>query len=463
MSSKSSRRKFLQKIGGAGLGVAAGSFQMLKAQPQIEAHTIPLQKRVSSNDRIRIAAIGTGIMGHADLKTALKIPGVELVAACDLYSGRLTRMKEKYGSHIFTTKDYREILEKKDIDAVIIATADHWHSRISIDAMKMGKHVYCEKPMVKEIKEGMPVIETAQLTKKVIQVGSQGISGLVHLKAKELYEAGEIGKLNFIEASCDRHSALGAWQYTMPTDMSTETVDWDRYIAGMPKQPFDPKKFFWWRNYKEFGTGASGDLFVHLLTSIHMIIGSKGPTRIFCSGQLSHWKDGRNVPDVMTAIMDYPDSPEHPAFQVSLRINFSSGAGEQFLMRFIGDEGVMDLGNDVTITHDLLSVAPGIAEWEALSTYPLEMQQVLLKEYDKKYSKKDQEKLTKAPVKYKMPENHDEHVEHFRNFFDAVRGGNKVLEDAVFAFRAAAPCLACNDSYFNKKVINWDPVKMKLR
>jgi hypothetical protein len=194
-----------------------------------------------------------------------------------------------------------------------------------------------------------------------------------------------------------------------------------------------------------------------------MITGSKGPSRIFCSGQLSYWKDGRDVPDVMTAIMDYPESPEHPAFQVSLRINFTSGAGEQFLMRFIGDEGVMDLGNDVTITHDIVARAPEMAEWEALSTYPKEMQETLLKEHNKKYSKKEQEKAKKEPVKYKAPDNHDEHVEHFRNFFDAVRQGNTVLEDAVFGFRAAAPCLACNDSYFNKKIINWDPVNMKLK
>ncbi len=118
-------------------------------------------------------------------------------------------MKELYGKELFTTRDYREILERKDIDAVIIATSDNWHARISMDAMNKGKHVYCEKPMVHKISEGLEVIKTQQQTKKVMQVGSQGISGVDYLKARELYKAGEIGQLNCIEATYDRQSALG--------------------------------------------------------------------------------------------------------------------------------------------------------------------------------------------------------------------------------------------------------------
>ncbi len=98
-----------------------------------------------------------------------------------------------------------------------------------------------------------------------------------------------------VNAIYDRQDALGAWQYTMPADASPETVDWDRYIAGLPKMPYDPKKFFWWRNYRQFGTGVAGDLFVHLLSGTHVITGSKGPNAIFASGQLSYWKDGRDV------------------------------------------------------------------------------------------------------------------------------------------------------------------------
>lgn len=272
-----SRRKFLRQLGSASLLVPLSSLNSLAAQEAYEKRIIAESKRISANDKIRLAVIGTGIMGHNDLQTALRVEGAELVAACDLYTGRLERMKEMYGKDLMVTRDYREILNKKDVDAVIIATSDHWHARIATDAMENGKHVYCEKPMVQQLKDGLPLIKAWQKNKKIMQVGSQGISGLHTQKARELYKAGEIGQLNCIEATYDRQSALGAWQYTMPTDGSPQTVDWDRYVEGMAKQPYDAKKFFWWRNYKEFGTGVAGDLFVHLLTSIHSIIGSTGP------------------------------------------------------------------------------------------------------------------------------------------------------------------------------------------
>ncbi len=463
MAKHSSRRKFLQQVGATTLVLAGGSAHSLAAKEMIEERIIQSRKKISANDKVRIAGIGMGIMGNQDIQTALKVPGVELVAAGDLYTGRLERVKENYGKAIFTTRDYREILERKDIDAVVIASSDNWHARITMDALNKGKAVYCEKPMVHRISEGLPVIETQKRTGKTLQIGSQGVSGLPLLKAKELYKAGEIGQLNCIEASFDRQSSLGAWEYTMPTDASPETVDWDRYIAGVPKIPFDAKKLFWWRNYREFGTGISGDLFVHLLSAIHLITDSKGPVKIFASGELAYWKDGRNVPDLMTAIMEYPQTPEHPAFQVMLRVNFVSGLGEKFVTRLIGSEGAMDVGGeDVTVTHSIMPKAPGIGTWDALPTYPKAMQEELLKRYHQKYPKEDQQAVTKPPIRYRAPDGHDEHVAHFTNFFDAVREGKPILEDAVFGFRAAAPCLACNDSYFQKKIIHWDPVAMKV-
>jgi hypothetical protein len=258
MSKKnSSRRKFLQQLSGSALALGATPFGTLANKEKIEERIIQYEKRISPNDAIRIAVVGTGIMGHANVETALKIPGVELAGACDLYDGRLTRMKEVYGANLFTTRDYREILNKKDVDVVIVATSDHWHARIATEAMQKGKHVYCEKPMVHRISEGMGVVQAQRQTKKVMQVGSQRVSSITHAKARELYRAGQIGQLTCIEATYDRQSANGAWEYTMPTDGNPGTVDWDRYIAGMPKEPYDPKKFFWWRNYREFGTGVA--------------------------------------------------------------------------------------------------------------------------------------------------------------------------------------------------------------
>lgn len=464
MSNNSSRRKFIQKLSSTALLFGLGTPERLMAEEKIEERILQYQRTYGANDKIRVAVIGTGIMGHNDLRSALKVPGVEMAGACDLYTGRLDRMKEIYGSDLYVTRDYRELLNRKDIDAVIVATSDHHHARISIDAMKAGKHVYCEKPMVHKLDQGLGVINTWKETKKTMQVGSQGISGLNLAKARELYRAGEIGQLNCIEASTDRQSANGAWQYTFPTDGNPETVDWDRYIAGMPKQPWDPKKFFWWRNYKDFGTGMSGDLFVHLLTGIHFTTGAYGPVKIFSSGQLCYWKDGRDVPDVMTAILEYPQTDTHPAFQVMLRVNFVSGSGEKSVTRYIGSEGAIDVGwSGITLNHSIMSKAPGIGGWDSLDTYPKSMQEQLKQQYDQKYSSEDKKRPFKPPIKYNSPNDFDEHVEHFANFFEGARTGKAVIEDPVFGFRACGPCLAVNDSYFQKKIIQWDPVNMKLK
>ncbi len=462
-NSKTNRRKFLKAIGSTSLIFGASPLIGLAANHKIKEHIIQNKSRISSNDKIQIAAIGTGIMGHHNIDSALKVPGVEFIAACDLYDGRLKHVKEKYGKKIDTTRDYRELLNRKDIDAVLISTADIWHARIAMDAMEKGKHVYCEKPMVKLINEGLPLIEKYKKQQIVMQVGSQTISGLAVAKAKELYHAGEIGKLNCIEAAYDRQSALGAWQYTLPTDASPKTVDWDTFIAGTEKSPFDATKFFRWRNYKEFGTGVSGDLFVHLLTSIHFILNSNGPNKVFSSGQLSYWKDGRNVPDVMAAIMEYPETLTHPEFQLTLRVNFASGKGPTNYVRFIGEEGVMEVsGNSVTIQHSIMPEAPGIGDWDSLATFPEAMQKELLDTYNGKYSEKQKTRPIKEPIKY-VAKDQDKHKDHYIDFFEGIRKGTPVIEDPIFGFRACAPCLLCNDSYFNQEIMNWNPAKMKLK
>lgn len=458
-----SRRKFLQNLGAATLAMSAGSLTKLQAEELTQERLIPYTKRVSANDKIRLACIGMGIMGFNDVNTALKVPGVELVAVADLYDGRLARSKEVYGQQIFTTRDYREILERTDVDAVIVATSDNWHAKIATDALRAGKAVYCEKPLVHRIKEGLPLIAAQKASGKAFQVGSQRVSSIAYAKAKELYKAGEIGALTCIEASFDRQSSLGAWQYTMPTDHSAATVDWDRYIANAKREAYDPKKFFWWRNYKDFGTGVAGDLFVHLLSGIHMITDSKGPETIFSTGQLTYWKDGRDVPDVMTAVMSYPATDIHPAFQILLRVNFISGQGDRGVTRLIGTEGVLDLGyNGFSVTHSLMPKAPGIGGWDSLNTYPKAMQEELMGKYNQAWSAQDKRPEAKEKINYRAPNGYNEHLDHFTNFFESVRTGKPVFEDAAFGFRAAAPCLACNDSYFQNKVIRWNPETMKL-
>ena len=186
---------------------------------------------VAANDHIQIALIGAGGQGQGDTKVALRIPGVKLVAVADCYNGRLAHAKELWGDDVFTTRDYKEILARKDVDAVIIGTPDHWHKQASVDAMKAGKDVYCEKPMIHLYSDGPEIIETARATKRIIQIGSQRVSSQIYIKAKELLAAGAIGQLNMVTARWDRNSSIGAWNYTVPLDALPETCDWPRFEA----------------------------------------------------------------------------------------------------------------------------------------------------------------------------------------------------------------------------------------
>ncbi|HTD94298.1 MAG TPA: Gfo/Idh/MocA family oxidoreductase, partial [Chitinophagaceae bacterium] len=235
MSKQSSRRNFIQKIA---TGVAGAAFmpEVLNAAAagREKLETIRRAKMGGPNDTLQIALIGVGGMGTADANTAITVPGIKLVAACDLYDGRLAEAKKNYGNDIYTTRDYKEILQRKDIDAVIVATPDHWHKDISVEAMNSGKAVYCEKPMVHDITEGNAVIEAQNRNKVVFQVGSQGLSSLGNEKAKELLAAGAIGKLNYAEGFWARNSPGGAWQYTIPPDGSDKTVDWKRFLNKYP-------------------------------------------------------------------------------------------------------------------------------------------------------------------------------------------------------------------------------------
>lgn len=446
--------------------LTSASLTSLAAMEDNERRILQAEKRISPNDKIRIATIGMGIMGFNDTKAALTCPGVEFVGCCDLYTGRLERAKEVFGANIFTTTNHHEILDREDIDAVIIATSDNWHSRIAIEAMHKGKAVYSEKPMVHYISEGLAEIKAQQQTKSVFQVGSQRVSSIAFQKAKELYQAGAIGQINSIEASFNRQSALGAWQYTIPTDASPQTVAWERFQATEKKKhAYDSNRFFRWRNYREYGTGVAGDLFVHLLSGIHFITNSKGPEKIFAIGGTYFWKDGRNVPDVMSAVIEYPQTNEHPPFQATLRVNFISGEGERSSTKIIGSEGVLDLLDDgaFSIRKRKMPVATGIGGWDSLFTYPEAMQKTLLDEYNKKYSDADKQSPPIPAITYQVPQGYNSSNEHFANFFDAIRTGKPVVEDAVFGFRAAAPCLACNDSYFQNKVIHWDAENMKIK
>jgi len=412
-------------------------------------------KPVAANDHIQIALIGAGGQGQYDTKTAVQVPGVKLVAVADCYDGRLAHSKELWGEDVFTTRDYAEVLARKDIDAVIIGTPDHWHKQASIDAMKAGKDVYCEKPMIHLYKDGPEMIETARATNRIIQIGSQRVSSMIYAKAKELLAAGAIGQLNMVTARWDRNSAIGAWDYTVPLDASTETCDWPRFLGTAPKIPFNAEHFFQWRKWKAYGSGVAGDLFVHLFSGTHFITGSHGPTRAMATGGLRFWKDSRDAPDVMLGLFDYREG-----FNLSLRVNFVDGGEESEGLLFTGSEGTIEIaGPSLILSRVPREKEPGYT----VSTFTEAMQKQIIAEYLKKYPREHPSGEPSARYeKYEAPEGYSDSYDHFKNFFEAVRTRKPVVEDAVFGYRAAGAALLSNLSMERGAVVHWDPDAMKL-
>jgi hypothetical protein len=223
----------------------------------------------------------------------------------------------------------------------------------------------------------------------------------------------------------------GAWQYPIPEDASPQNVDWDRFLGSAPRVPFQPIRLFRWRNYRDYGTGMAGDLFVHLFSTLHVALDSLGPTRIMASGGLRHWHDGRDVPDVMVGMYDYPKTERHPEFNLTLKCNFADGAttslwGESGF-RFNGHEGVLLLDpGHVTVMRRPTGDPAGLR--------------------------------TAAQERFLPPQGYDDRLDHFKNFFAAMRGGPPTVEDAAFGLRAAAPAVLSNDSHFEQRFIAWDPV-----
>lgn len=480
--SKQSRRDFMRLAAGAVVTAGAPKIFLIEDGAQQSSE----MTKISPNDRIQIATLGIGGMGFTDTRTALRVPGVELVAVADVYDGRLIRAQEVFGSGqsslstqnvqsmstgastvstgkrpIFTTRDYREILARPDIDAVIIATPDHWHAQMAIDAMNAGKDVYLEKPMIHDLEEGQRIIEAQNRNKRICQIGSQRVSSIIYRKAKELIAQGAIGTITLIEAYWNRNTPIGAWQYTIPPDASPQNIDWERFLGKAPRRPFEPIRLFRWRNYRDYGTGIPGDLFVHLFSGIHYVLNSLGPERILATGGLRYWKDGRDVPDVMLGIYDYPKTNAHEAFNLNLKVNFMDGGGGEEGFRFVGSEGTLTIGgNNVTLARSPKLREPGYT----IDTFPQAVQEKFLKEYRAKYPESlSQEISARSTEVYAAPQGYSDHFDHHKNFFAAVRSRQPIIEDAVFGFRAAGPAVLSNTAHFERRIYLWDPEKMEAR
>ncbi|MEX0821363.1 MAG: Gfo/Idh/MocA family oxidoreductase [Rhodothermales bacterium] len=466
-SRSASRRSFLKKLAAASVATAASAPFVRPSRSEILELPSRQTKPVSPNDTIRVASIGMGIIAFYNLPSMLRVPGVELVAAADCYEGRLTRTREIFGDHVDTTRDYRELLERDDIDAVFIHTPDHWHERIAVDAMRAGKAVHVEKPMVQDLDEGHRMIAAQEETGQILQAGSESVTSIGTRKARELFQSGAIGELNMVDALIARNSAIGAWQYAIPPDASPETIDWDMFLGDAPDRAFDLDRFFRWRKYWDYGTGVAGDLFVHRFSALHRIIDGLGPTQAMAMGGVYHWNDGREAPDVMLALYDYPETASHPAFSMSMKVNFAAGDSESYF-RLIGTEGTMHVqGNNVMLTSRRGGDQPSPDEmrgWPSLRTFSQAQQDAFIEDYLKYQNEALRPgSQSGASIEYQAPEGYSSTFDQYTRFFDAMRMGGPIVQDVTFGYRAAAAAILANHSYRDDRAYAWNPVDMEIR
>jgi predicted dehydrogenase len=443
------RRQFIRVGTGAVATGAAAKFTMLQPKPLWASPRPP-----APSDTVRFASIGTGVRGCELLQATLHVPGVQCVAACDLYDSRHIAASEAVNNpSLPTTRNYKEILDRKDVDAVIIAVADHQHRRVFVDACAAGKDIYCEKPMSHTVEDGFAMIDAAQKAKRIVQIGSQRVSSITYGQAKEIYDSGQLGEVYHVEAHWDRNSPSGAWVYPIPPDANEQTIDWNEFLVGAPKRPWSPERFFRWRCFTDYGEGLPGDLFVHAISGIHFITGTNTVAkRAYSTGGLFHFKDGRDYPDLIETLYDYPK------FRSYLRCNLNNDQGDY--IGLYGTKGTLTLQGQ-TLTYTPQDTRPD-PEGYSIYGWPAKLRDEYLAQFAAEHPLY-KVKTTEPSQVFSPPDGYSDLVDHQANFFNAVRTRKKVVENEEFGNNAALGCHLANYSYFKETQAVWDAAGKKIK
>ncbi|MBV8569452.1 MAG: Gfo/Idh/MocA family oxidoreductase [Acidobacteriaceae bacterium] len=305
------RRDFLKRASSLGAGVALASKAIAKNKSSISSSRV-----IGANDRINIALVGCGGRGRSDARSFAKYGqdnnnACQIVAVCDVYERRKRETAERHNAKAFS--DYREMLEMPGIDAVIVATPDHWHARIALDSMDKGKDVYLEKPMCHTIKEAKQLVDTTRETQRVVQVGSQTTSADQWWKAKKAIADGMIGKMIMSQGSYHRNSIEGEWNWPIdpgagPDGKGDDYIDWNMWLGPAPKRPFDADRFFRFRKYWDYSGGIATDLFFHVVAPLNICWDKpQYPVKVMASGGKYAFTNDREVPDTFHVLAEYEE------------------------------------------------------------------------------------------------------------------------------------------------------------
>jgi predicted dehydrogenase len=417
MASTINRRDFIKRatVAGAGLAVAGVPAGALGA-----------------NDRVRIGVIGTGRMGIGNLEDFAKQPDAEIVAVCDVYQPNLDKALKATDSKAEAYKDFRKILDRKDIDAVIAATPDHWHALVTVEACKAGKDVYVEKPICCVVEEGKRMVDAARKNQRVVQVGTQQRSGVHFQKAVELVWDGFLGKVSFVRT----------WNYgneypegigNPPDSDPPSTLDWDMWLGPAPKRPFNWNRFGVgdrWSTFRYFWDYAGGmmtDWGVHLLDIVQWALKVDGPNAISASGGKFYLQDNRETPDTLQVTYEYPGCV------CVYESRFCNGNS-----MYDHDYGIEFHGTDATLFVDR----------SGFQVFPETKQ-------------RGKKQVEKAPT-MKMEDINDSHFDHVRNFLDCVKSRQRPISDIEIGHRSTTTCLLGNLAYRSQQRLVWDVANQHL-
>ena len=424
-----SRRDFIKATGVTTAGLAASSLVARDAQAAraaVPVHT----KSIRANDRINYGFVGVGGMGAKHLsiiKGFSESENVAAVAVCDVFEKFKCQAQEKAGileSQVYG--DYRRLLENKDIDVVVIATPDHWHARMAIEAMEAGKHIYVEKPMTHTLDEAFKVCETARRTKRLVQVGSHGCSDPKWHKAREIVKSGRLGTILWAQGSYCRNNPKGEWNYKIDPDATAQSIDWKMWLGPAPQRPFNAERFFRWRKYWDYGNGIIGDLWPHRLHPLMLAMAlDEFPQTVGCIGG-----------NLCNSDRDNGEQRE-VADTTMVMVGFPSGAMIYLAGSTVNERGIEDIirgqkadllfgGGKVQVQPE----RPFVDEIESSDETP--------------------------------PESGESHAKHQKNFIDALRGNSAPNCDIELGIRVQTIVSLAEQSYRKGKLLHFDPVKKKV-
>lgn len=411
---QNTRRDFL---GAAAILAGAGALQAAK----------PAQSRViGANDRINVGIIGVGTRGFGHVRTLKKLMeangSCQIIAVSDVYKLRRDRARDSLKlTDKDVTIDYHELLARTDVDAVFIASPDHWHYRMAMDALAAGKDVYLEKPMTYKVEEAKILSEEVKKSGRVMQIGSQYASEPIYHKARELMNQNIIGKPLLVQGTYSRNTLHGEWDYHVDAEGTTETIDWKRFLGSAPKRAFSPDRFFRWRKYWDYSGGISTDLLYHRLTPFLFVLGPQFPTRVSANGGIYVHKD-REVPDTISTCVEYQD------FSVIMTSSMASDAPNRLIPpAILGHEGTMEFksSKELVITPEAL--------------------------FAKEFQAKHGVAALHVPIETK-----DIGIAHIQDFFDSVRSRKQPVLDADYGYKVMVAIGLGVEAYREGRQMTWD-------